>query len=140
MKAVARTRRRRVILLTGCRPGEMGRLRWCEVKPGKLILADTKTGPRHVLLGRRRGELLFLIQPRHRANGCFPISRRVNRLRLVGLLLNHCRSSRAWRRVAGRCIKVFSQRPGFTPDPPHESYRGLTSVIMKFNQQARTLA
>ena len=69
----------RVILLTGCRPDEMGRLRWCEVEPGKLIIADTKTGPRHVLLGETAREFLFLIQPRHRAKGCFPISRRVNR-------------------------------------------------------------
>ena len=44
MKAVARTRRHRVILLTGCRSGEIGRLKSYEVEPAKLILGDAKTG------------------------------------------------------------------------------------------------
>ncbi len=41
----------RLLLLTGCRQGEIRRLRWCEVKPDRLALIDGKTGPRHVLLG-----------------------------------------------------------------------------------------
>ena len=48
----------RLLLLTGCRPGEMRRLRWCEVKPDRLTLIDAKTGPRHVLLGEAARELL----------------------------------------------------------------------------------
>ena len=48
----------RLILLTGCRPGEIRRLRWCEVKADRLTLADTKTGPRHVLLGAAARALL----------------------------------------------------------------------------------
>ena len=48
----------RLILLTGCRPGEICRLRWREVKPDRLALADAKTGPRHVLLGEAARELL----------------------------------------------------------------------------------
>ena len=48
----------RLILLTGCRPGEIRRLRWCEVKPDRLTLSDSKTGPRHVLLGEAARELL----------------------------------------------------------------------------------
>ena len=48
----------RLILLTGCRPGEIRRLRWCEVKPDRLALIDAKTGPRHVLLGEAARELL----------------------------------------------------------------------------------
>ena len=48
----------RLILLTGCRPGEIRRLRWCEVKPDRLALIDGKTGPRHVLLGEAARELL----------------------------------------------------------------------------------
>ena len=35
----------RLILLTGCRPGEIRRSRWCEVKPALLALTDAKTGP-----------------------------------------------------------------------------------------------
>ena len=41
----------RLILLIGCRPGEIRRLRRCEVKPDRLTLIDAKTGPRHILLG-----------------------------------------------------------------------------------------
>ena len=48
----------RLILLTGCRPGEIRRLRWAEVKPDRLTLTDSKTGPRHVLLGEAARELL----------------------------------------------------------------------------------
>ncbi|MXY39931.1 MAG: tyrosine-type recombinase/integrase [Rhodospirillaceae bacterium] len=48
----------RLILMTGCRPGEIRRLRWCEVKPDRLTLIDAKTGPRHVLLGEAARELL----------------------------------------------------------------------------------
>ncbi len=48
----------RLLLLTGCRPGEIRRLRWCEVKPDRLALIDAKTGPRHVLLGESARELL----------------------------------------------------------------------------------
>ena len=48
----------RLILLMGCRPGEIRRLRWCEVKPDRLTLIDAKTGPRHVLLGEAARELL----------------------------------------------------------------------------------
>lgn len=40
----------RLILLTGCRSGEILRLLWSEVLPDRLRLATTKTGPREVLL------------------------------------------------------------------------------------------
>ncbi|MXW90375.1 MAG: tyrosine-type recombinase/integrase, partial [Rhodospirillaceae bacterium] len=48
----------RLLLLTGCRPGEIRCLRWCEVKPDRLTLTDAKTGPRHVLLGEAARALL----------------------------------------------------------------------------------
>ena len=48
----------RLLLLTGCRPGEIRCLRWCEVKPDRLTLIDAKTGPRHVLLGESARKLL----------------------------------------------------------------------------------
>ena len=38
--------------------GEIRRLRWNEVKPDRLTLSDSKTGPRHVLLGKAARELL----------------------------------------------------------------------------------
>ena len=48
----------RLLLLTGCRPGEIRCLRWCEIKPDRLALRDSKTGPRQVLLGEAARELL----------------------------------------------------------------------------------
>ena len=40
----------RLLLLTGCRAGEMVKLRWREVDGDTLELEDSKTGPRQVLL------------------------------------------------------------------------------------------
>ena len=39
-----------LVLLTGCRSGEIVRLRWDEVRPTRLELAQTKTGARTVFL------------------------------------------------------------------------------------------
>lgn len=41
----------RLILLTGCRSGEIYRLCWTEVSKDRLNLEDSNTGPRTVLLG-----------------------------------------------------------------------------------------
>ena len=48
----------RLLMLTGCKPGEIRRLRWCEVKPNWIALSDAKTEPRHVLLGETARVLL----------------------------------------------------------------------------------
>lgn len=48
----------RLLLLTGCRHGEILGLRWREVRPGRLDLADSKTGPRRVLLGQSAAAVL----------------------------------------------------------------------------------
>jgi integrase len=48
----------RLVLLTGCRSGEIRRLRWSEVLNDRLELADAKTGPRTVHLGSAARELL----------------------------------------------------------------------------------
>ena len=39
----------RLLLLTGCRAGEIVGLTWGEVKPDRLCLTDAKTGPREVM-------------------------------------------------------------------------------------------
>ena len=61
-----------LLLLTGCRPGEIRRLRWCEVKPDRLTLIDAKTGPRHVLLGEAARILLVGLADSAPGNGCSP--------------------------------------------------------------------
>ena len=48
----------RLLLLTGCRRGEIMGLRWSEVHDGMLALADGKTGPRTVPLGNRARAIL----------------------------------------------------------------------------------
>ena len=62
----------RLLLLTGCRPGEIRRLRWYEVKPDRLALIDAKTGPRHVLLGEAARELLHRLAERASGEWVFP--------------------------------------------------------------------
>ena len=62
----------RLILLTGCRPGEVRRLRWCDVKHDRLVLTDSKTGPRHVLLGEAALELLSRLSKTDSSEWVFP--------------------------------------------------------------------
>ena len=40
----------RLLLLTGCRKGEIGDLEWSSYREGRLFLPDSKTGPRTVWL------------------------------------------------------------------------------------------
>ena len=62
----------RLLLLTGCRPGEIRCLRWYEVKPDRLTLIDAKTGPRHVLLGEAARELLDGLADKASGEWVFP--------------------------------------------------------------------
>ena len=48
----------RLLLLTGCRRGEIVRLRWSEVQGDVLMLADSKTGPRKVPLNSQARRIL----------------------------------------------------------------------------------
>ena len=61
----------RLLLLTGCRRGEIIGLRWSEVQNDMLALADSKTGPRTVPLGSRARALLDR-QPRTGSRYVFP--------------------------------------------------------------------
>lgn len=62
----------RLILLTGCRPGEIRRLRWSEVKSDRLMLADAKTGPRPVFLGEAAQALLRDLASKASGEWVFP--------------------------------------------------------------------
>ncbi len=61
----------RLLLLTGCRRGEIVHLRWSEVRDGILALADAKTGPRTVALNGQARRILDR-QPRGDSPFVFP--------------------------------------------------------------------
>ena len=61
----------RLLLLTGCRTGEMLKLRWREVEGDTLELEDSKTGPRQVLLSPEAGAIIER-QPRSGSPWVFP--------------------------------------------------------------------
>ncbi len=61
----------RLLLLTGCRKGEIVKLRWSEVLDDRLVLADSKTGPRSVPLNAQARSILER-QPREESPFVFP--------------------------------------------------------------------
>ena len=61
----------RLLLLTGCRRGEILRLRWSEVQADGIVLADSKTGPRRVPLNSQARRILDR-QPRTDSPFVFP--------------------------------------------------------------------
>ena len=64
----------RLLLLTGCRVGEILKLQWSEVDGGRLNLASTKTGPRRVWLSQAARAILAR-QPRAASAYVFPSPR-----------------------------------------------------------------
>ena len=64
----------RLLLLTGCRRSEIVRLRWSEVDEAKLVLGDSKTGPRTVPLNIQARRILGR-QPRSGSPFVFPSPR-----------------------------------------------------------------
>ena len=61
----------RLLLLTGCRTGEILKLRWREVDGDTLELEDSKTGPRQVLLSPEARTIIER-QPRSGSSWVFP--------------------------------------------------------------------
>ena len=76
----------RLLLLTGCRRNEILALRWAEVHPGALALADSKTGPRKVPLGAKARRILEE-QPRGQSPFVFPSPRDAARPRTADFAL-----------------------------------------------------
>ena len=70
----------RLLLLTGCRRGEILGLRWSEVRDDMLVLADSKTGPRRVPLNTQARRILDR-QPRDDGPFVFPSPRDPSRPR-----------------------------------------------------------
>ena len=61
----------RLLLLTGCRRGEIVGLRWSEIQADGLVLIDSKTGPRKVPLNAQARAILDR-QPRTESPFAFP--------------------------------------------------------------------
>ena len=76
----------RLLLLTGCRKGEIVRLRWSEVDGDRLVLADGKTGPRTLPLNTQARRILER-QPRDGSSFVFPLPRDPSRPRSRNLAL-----------------------------------------------------
>ena len=70
----------RLLLLTGCRRGEIVGLRWSEIRDDMLALVDSKTGPRAVPLNSRARQILAR-QPRGESPFVFPSPRDPSRPR-----------------------------------------------------------
>ena len=76
----------RLLLLTGCRKNEILALRWAEVHPDALALADSKTGPRKVPLNAKAKRILAR-QPRGESPFVFPSPQDIARPRTSDLSL-----------------------------------------------------
>ena len=76
----------RLLLLTGCRQGEIVNLRWAEVHGDMLSLGDSKTGPRTVPLNSQARRILDR-QPRGGSPFVFPSPRDASRPRCRALAL-----------------------------------------------------
>ncbi len=76
----------RLLLLTGCRRNEVLALRWAEVHPNALALADSKTGPRKVPLNAK-AQAVLARQPRGGSFFVFPSPRDSTRPRTSDLTL-----------------------------------------------------
>ena len=68
----------RLLLLTGCRKGEMLTLRWNEVEGDTIALSDAKTGPRKVYLNAQARRIIER-QPRGQSAFVFPSPRNPER-------------------------------------------------------------
>ena len=64
----------RLLLLTGCRKGEILTLRWSDYREGHLFLRDSKTGPRKVPLNTH-ARVILEQQPRGESPFVFPSPR-----------------------------------------------------------------
>ena len=78
----------RLLLLTGCRSGEIVRLRWSELRDDKLMLEESKTGPRGVPLNSQARRILAR-QPQNGSPFVFPSPRDPSRPRYSDLDLWH---------------------------------------------------
>ena len=62
----------RLSVLTGCRSGEVRRLRWRDVKRDRIVLHESKTGPRQVPLGKAARQVLDRLSKTRSGEWVFP--------------------------------------------------------------------
>ena len=62
----------RLILLTGCRSGKVRCLRWRDVKRDRLVLRESKTGPREVPLSKAVRQVLDRLSKTRSGERDFP--------------------------------------------------------------------
>jgi integrase len=62
----------RVLLYTGARRSEIEKLRWSEVEPGRLRLADSKTGPKTIYLNMQAEAVFNAVSRRDGCDYVFP--------------------------------------------------------------------
>ena len=109
----------RLLLLTGCRRGEILALRWNEVDADTIALGDAKTGPRKVYLNARARRIIEW-QPRGQSAYVFPSPRNPERPHDPHLSL--------WDRVlvmyAGHKVEESTLHE-INDDPRHPYTRGL---------------
>ena len=107
----------RLLLLTGCRRGEIVGLRWSEADGDRLALAEAKTGPRTVPLNSRARNILER-QPRGESAFVFPSPRDPARPRWPDL--------RLWYRVRKEAgiedVRLHDLRHTCAAYPPNTPY------------------
>lgn len=93
----------RLIVLMGCRSGEVRRLRWRDVKRDQFVLHESKTGPRQVPLGKAAWQVLDRLSKTRSGEWVYP-----------GALLGHPLSEQAlyefWRLVRGEAAIAADAR------------------------------
>lgn len=73
----------RLLVLTGCRQGELRHLRWEDYREGNLYLPDSKTGPRTVWLSSASRDVLAALS--HQSRWVFPAERSEGPMRTEAL-------------------------------------------------------
>ena len=118
----------RLLLLTGCRAGEILKLQWSEVDGDRLNLADTKTGPRRVWLSQA-AQAILAHQPRAASPLRVPVPEASGQtaFRHTAPLAPGAKGSRSRRRPPARSQTYRCQpgrRPGRSPCPPSRGCSG----------------
>ncbi|MEM6677750.1 MAG: site-specific integrase [Pseudomonadota bacterium] len=126
----------RMILLTACRPGEVFRLSWENVKPDRHALEDSKTGPRAIPLSKPARSFLASHRQRRRRGYVFPCRSRPGRprqsiRRVWGIIRTHAKLPEGFRLHDLR--QTYASQATMTNEP-----RFMVSHLLGHRQLAST--